>query len=1022
MIKKQYIYLFLLAVITLCFSVQARTSVGNTKGLELKAKRTAQSKSYLDTKNNTITAVINSGYIHYQDEFKQWQEIDTDITVSDDSSHYEVIKGMFQASFAFDITSNGYPAEFMLPDSTYFRTKLYSLSYYDSSSNQLLTIQNTQSSIGNIDGNKISYPDAFTGANIEYYYNPTYLKQQLMLTQTGREYLPTPASMGLIDSTTFLVMVTKFGVPDSLDAIVSYQGIVEKNGSEIIFSYEGDAPVAFVTDSNNTKFMIPEDWAYGPMDSSAGFRMWRKIYTLDSTHYWLTGVPYSWIQSQDEGTLILDPAVNMYYPSQDRTISDDGNIFPSNDEKLYVANYLNGNVRRPLIQFDVGNWEEGQVLLSAELELRTNDHNPDELTINCYQVLKEWEESEVSWTDRQTGIPWGSPGVGIDNVDANTVSEGYFIWDDEYKQLNLFSLVNFWHENPSENFGIILVSTAGNKSTGSIEIDQTAIKLTLTLSIDPLAQFEYNESSQPTEIEFANGVVERNSYNRERGWLEKREYKKDTDILFMFESEDSGDHDPVGNIKHVTYEHKNDGSETVNYEYDALNRIKLFTDHENIQHNYTYDDNGNITTFRGTSFSYFNNSNKLQSDGNRTFDYDAKGRTTSIAGSTLEYDIFDNMIGYGYNTYAYDAENRRVKKVEGGNEVYYYGNGLQDLAVYHEQEPAKDFSNIYGLGRLLAQVDVNYQLSYFFSDHLSSTRAMGTADGTDVSFKRDYHPYGEPISAAAGQNDQSYQFTGKEKDGTELDYFGSRYYDSKIGRWLIVDPLADEFPSFSPYQYALNNPLINIDLDGDSTFAIYNGDGTYTVTGGYLSGEDDDTGIYIRDENGNYKLIANSITTHSFFNDNGKAVIGAVIDMTSMEGQNFIDNEIIAANPQLLHYMMNATKKEDYDFKMRGYKERAKDLPLLQHKYRGSITHGGKIGSARDFGNIGAGLVAGRMNLSWTIARIGFDALESIQKGYLTSEGTPTQKAQKVGHKIGQSLAKKDESRYAKWKKYGRFQ
>ncbi|MFH0736283.1 MAG: putative toxin [bacterium] len=108
---------------------------------------------------------------------------------------------------------------------------------------------------------------------------------------------------------------------------------------------------------------------------------------------------------------------------------------------------------------------------------------------------------------------------------------------------------------------------------------------------------------------------------------------------------------------------------------------------------------------------------------------------------------------------------------------------------------------------------------YYIKDHLGSIRQTIDEAGTIV-VAQDYYAYGEIIPSRrynAGTPDEKYKFTEKERDiETNYDYFGARYYNSKIGLWNSVDPLADKYPGWSPYNYTLNNPLKFIDPDGNS--------------------------------------------------------------------------------------------------------------------------------------------------------------------------------------------------------------
>jgi hypothetical protein len=212
--------------------------------------------------------------------------------------------------------------------------------------------------------------------------------------------------------------------------------------------------------------------------------------------------------------------------------------------------------------------------------------------------------------------------------------------------------------------------------------------------------------------------------------------------------------------------------------------------------------------------------------------------------------------------------------------------------------------------------------------------------------------------------------------------------------------------SISPYVIFDNNPIWKSDPLGDdpSTDVTKESNGTYKVAGGK---DDGDKNMYVVGGDGKRtgEVVGQSLTPNSFLGDNGKAITGAVINPTDQSGNNFLNNEILNNTPSLGKYIANARNGEPYDFKDRGINDRPEGTTKDQYRYRGMPFNAGgsktTYGSARDFGNFGAGFMAGKNGMNWRDARLGFDGLQSWKDKTISIEGKLTQQAERAGFKLG---------------------
>ena len=136
---------------------------------------------------------------------------------------------------------------------------------------------------------------------------------------------------------------------------------------------------------------------------------------------------------------------------------------------------------------------------------------------------------------------------------------------------------------------------------------------------------------------------------------------------------------------------------------------------------------------------------------------------------------------------------------------------MEHFAIH---KPAKIQSSLLCCG------NVDSAVYFYHSDHLGSASWITNGNGNPVQHLQ-YMPYGEPFvneRTSSSSYEERYTFTGKERDlETGFSYFGARYYDSDLMTgWLSVDPMADKYPSLSPYAYCAWNPVKLVDPDGES--------------------------------------------------------------------------------------------------------------------------------------------------------------------------------------------------------------
>lgn len=290
------------------------------------------------------------------------------------------------------------------------------------------------------------------------------------------------------------------------------------------------------------------------------------------------------------------------------------------------------------------------------------------------------------------------------------------------------------------------------------------------------------------------------------------------------------------------------------FNYDQLNRMtsayyKAPSGNDKYNEVITYDELGNILSLNrnATASTYLN---KLTYDygsgtqrGNILLDVQDNGGTEAY-NSTFSYqsgsgsetgNTKTNVQQITYNelnlpsvitfstgktiTFNYSSTGEQLERkiVQGGTvaEDRSYIHGIEYVAggmeyIHTEEGRARPSSS-------------SYTLEYQITDHLGNVRAIfgdedsnGLFTATDIAQATDYYAFGREIPYLEGNPLFQYKFNGKEYSSDLNEYnYGARFFNPVTARWNAVDNAAEKGRRWSPYTYVNNNPLRNIDPDGN---------------------------------------------------------------------------------------------------------------------------------------------------------------------------------------------------------------
>ncbi|MBF0618719.1 MAG: VCBS repeat-containing protein [Candidatus Omnitrophica bacterium] len=438
-------------------------------------------------------------------------------------------------------------------------------------------------------------------------------------------------------------------------------------------------------------------------------------------------------------------------------------------------------------------------------------------------------KGRLSWVKYSSGqAVFGYDALGQETSAAKLVDATAYGVKRSYDALNRIKYLEYADGKTSVIYGY---NAAGQLNTETLQVYTNGVQVPQSI----ITGIDYTANGSIQKITYGNGALAGYVFDPVTLQL-KRHVVTDKNSVAI--QDNNYTYDSSGNILRIDNGIK--GTAKI-YTYDELNRMISSKDGADAVIAYQYDELGNIKQKGNLVYTYGENAAGPHAvtsitDGS-SMTYDANGNMSSYRTATktqyYTYDTYNRLtkveavdVGtvtrYTVATYSYDGDGGRTKK------TVYVNNGdtVTPVTTAYAGDLIEDTNGIQTNSIFLGSSRVatydGTKVRWLIGDHLGSTSIVLDETST-MTEKIEYTPWGEVKSYdkyGTGPEVAQFYFTGKKLDDeTGLFYFGARYYNPKLGRFLTPDTIVQS--PYNPqtlnrYSYCNNNPINLTDPTGHS--------------------------------------------------------------------------------------------------------------------------------------------------------------------------------------------------------------